>query len=692
MKKENFNIKKILNNRIGFFALALILFWAKTYIAYRTKFSLGVSGMMQHFLLLMNPISFALFLFGITFFSKGKKSYIMLLVIDLILTIWLFANIVYYREFSDFLTVNMIKSAGSVSANMDSSALSLMVPSDFFVFLDVIVLTGLLLFKVIKIDPTGLKKRYGFLTLAVAMTLFAANLGLAEMDRSGLLTRTFDRNYIVKYLGLNAFTVYDGVQTAQANAKRANADSSDMDEVLAYTQQNYAAPNPDYYGVAKGKNVIIIHLESFQQFLFDYKVDGQEVTPTLNQFYHDSQTMSFDNFFHQVGQGKTADAEMMLDNSLYGLSQGSAMVQVGTDNTYQAAPAILAQQGGYTSASFHGDVGSFWNRNNAYKSWGYDYFFDAQYYSENEAYKLGYGLKDKIFLKESAQYLEQLQQPFYAKLITVTNHYPYPLDEANAAFPKTTTGDSTVDGYVQTAHYLDQSINELMTYLKASGLYDNSVILMYGDHYGISGNHGEAVSQLLGTEEYNDYDDAMFQKVPLMIHMPGLKGGINHTFGGEIDVLPTLMHLLGMDNKEYVHFGSDLLSPEHQGLVAFRNGNFVAKDYTKVGSKVYDTATGTLIEHLTEEQKAQIEKEKEQVEKELSLSDQVQISDLLRYYTPSGFTPVDKSQYNYTYRFGMDLLKETSEELGDQSTSLLDQNKGQSTVEKYQTDAPELKE
>lgn len=681
-------ISRVLNKRMGFFLVAVLLFWLKTYVVYKTKFSLGVSGSFQQALLFVNPISFTLLLFGISLFSNGRKSYIVLLVTDFIMTLWLFANVVYYREFSDFMTINIIKSASAVSGNMDSSFKSLVHISDFFVFLDLLLLASLLIFKIVKIDQTVIKKRVAFSVTAIAMALFATNLSLAEMDRPQLLTRTFDRNYIIKYLGLNAYTVYDGIKTAQANATKANADGSQMDEVKEYIQSKQLTPNVDYFGKAAGKNVFVIHLESFQQFMIDYKSNGVEVTPTLNEFYHDSNTVSFDNFFHQVGQGKTSDAEMMLENSLYGLSEGSAMVSNGTENTFQAAPAILNQKG-YTTAAFHGDVASFWNRDNTYKSWGYNYFFDSSYYPKGKDYDLGYGLKDKIFLSQSAKYLEQLPQPFYAKMITVTNHYPYPLDEANATIPKTTTGDSTVDGYVQTARYLDEAIKEFLVYLKDSGLYENSLILMYGDHYGISSNHGTAVSQLLGTEEYTDFDDAMFQKVPFMIHAPELKGGINHTYGGEIDVLPTLLHLLGEQTTDYIQFGSDLLSTDNQQIVPFRNGDFVSKNFTKVHGTIYNTATGEELTDLTEEQKVTFDQEKQHVEKELALSDRVITGDLLRFYTPKGFSVIDKEKYSYTFKSGIKQLEEAAKEV--KNKTLLQEHNNQSTVNLYQTDAPELK-
>ncbi|MCG4841172.1 LTA synthase family protein, partial [[Ruminococcus] torques] len=68
------------------------------------------------------------------------------------------------------------------------------------------------------------------------------------------------------------------------------------------------------------------------------------------------------------------------------------------------------QKLGYTTASFHGDVPSFWNRDNAYKSFGYQYFFSKDYLPKVKDEDMGYGVKDKLFLKESAYYLEQLPQ------------------------------------------------------------------------------------------------------------------------------------------------------------------------------------------------------------------------------------------------------------------------------------------
>lgn len=674
--------------KLGFFTVVVVFFWVKTYLTYITKFNLGVVGPMQKFLLLINPLPTAMLLIGIGLFFKGRKSYWIMVIIDFLLSLWLFSNILYYREFSDFLSTSIIKTSGSTSDNLGKSIAGITKGTDFLVFLDVVIIVLLIAFKVFKIDVRCLKLKISLLIEGLAVVLIGTNLTMAQKDRPGLLTRTFDNNYIVKYLGLNSFAVYDGVKTAQSNAIMAKANHSDLKTVQSYIKKNYIAPNPEYYGVAKNKNVLVIHLESFQQFLIDYKWHGKEVTPNLNKLYHANDTISFDNFFNQVGQGKTSDAEMMLENSIFGLQSGSAMSSYGTSNTFESAPAILGQQAGYTSAVMHGGAGSFWNRDNAYKSFGYDYFMPLSYYQNKKGYYLGYGIKDKLFFDQSIKYIEHLPQPFYLKMITVTNHYPYDLDKKNQSIDKTDTGDKTVDGYVQTAHYLDEAIGELMSYLKKSGLEKNTLIMLYGDHYGISGNHHKASAQLLNKDSFNNFDNLQFQRVPLMFHMPGLKGGINHTYGGEIDVRPTLFNLLGINDQNMIQFGHSLLAKNAPQIVAQRNGDFITPKYSKVEGSYYYTKSGKRVTHPSKKVKAQLASISNTVTTELSLSDRVITGNLLRFYKPNGFKYVKRKNYSYKKTDSLKRLKKAEKK---SKNSVWYQNGKKSTQSDFKTDAPELK-
>ncbi|GLY12659.1 LTA synthase family protein [Bacillus badius] len=630
-----------LNKFSGFFITAVILLWIKTYFIQLTQFELGIDNLAQKLLLLLNPLGSALLFLGFSFFFRGKGKYIALLVIDTLLSILLFANTMYYRSFNDFITLPTLtqtKNFGDVSG----SVVYLLKPYDFLFFVDILLLIGLLAFKVIKVDRKGMKRLKACTVLLLGIGISGANLALAEMDRPELLTRGFDRNYIVKYLGMYNYTIYDTVQSTKASAQRVLADSDDITEVSNAVKANYAEPNPKYFGQAKGMNVVYLHLESIQNFLINYKLHGEEVTPFLNSLSKDKNTLYFDNFFHQTAQGKTADAEFMLENSLYGLPQGAAFTTKGL-NTYQAAPAILDQYN-YTSAVFHGNSGSFWNRNEIYKSFGYDKFFDASYYQMNPEDLADYGLMDKPFFKQSMPLLKSLPQPFYTKFITVTNHYPFTMDQAETTIEPHTTGDKSVDRYFQTARYADEALAQFFKELKAAGLYDNTVIVMYGDHYGISDNHNKTMEKVMG-KEITPFESTGLQRVPLFIHAPGLEGGVNHEYGGQIDLLPTLLHLLGIDSKEYIQFGTDLLSKNHDSIVPFRNGNFVSPEMTSISGKFYDSATG---EELTEDQLAKAKEYQQIAESKLELSDRVVNGDLLRFYSPPNFAPVDRSKYDYT--------------------------------------------
>lgn len=625
----------------AFFLLTVFTITLKTYFSYYVDFSLGVKGLVQNLILLMNPYSLIALVLSVFLFFKGKKAFWFIFIGGFLLTFLLYANVVYFRFFSDFLTFSTLNQAGNVES-MGGAVSASFKWYDFVYFIDTIIYLAILIFKRKWLDNRAFSKKFVPVVMATSVALFFLNLAFAETDRPELLTRTFDHKYLVKYLGPYNFTVYDGVKTIENNQQKALASEDDLTKVLNYTKQKRTEPNPEYYGAAKKKNIIKIHLESFQTFLINKKVNGKEVTPFLNKLSSGNQDFTyFPNFFHQTGQGKTSDSEFTMDNSLYGLPQGSAYSLKG-DNTYQSLPAILDQKQGYTSNVMHGDYKTFWNRDQVYKHFGIDNFYDATYYDMSDDNIVNLGLKDKPFFKASADYQSKMKKPFYSHLITLTNHYPFTLDEEDASIDKPNTGDSTVDGYIQTAHYLDQALEEYITDLKKKGLYDNSVIMIYGDHYGISENHNNAMEKLLG-EKITPAKFTDLNRTGFWLKVPGKSGGINKEYAGQMDVMPTLLHLVSIDSKNYLMFGSDMFSKQHNNVVPFRNGDFITEDYKYVNGKIYSNKDNEL---LTEKPK-DFDKNKKQVEKDLEMSDSVLNGDLFRFYKNPDFKKVNPGKYEY---------------------------------------------
>ncbi len=693
---NKYPLHHFLNTRFGFFSLLLVTFSVKYVLVVYLDFNLGISDPWQHIIMWTSPIGTAMLLIGLgLYLPKPILSYIAMLILDFVNTVLLFTNVIYYRQFSDFLTIKTMANVGKVSQGLGKSTVALLKPTDIIFVIDFIIITLLLIIGKLKIDEATVGLARPTAVSSLAIFSIALNLTLAETSRPRLLRNTFDRSYVVKYTGIDTFTVYDALKSLQSGQVTKNASDSDLTNIINYLNHNRVAASPKYFGKERNKNVIIIHLESFQQFLLNLKVNGKPVTPFLNQLAQGNHTLAFSNFYHQVGLGRTSDAENMLESGTYGIPDGSLFTSLGSSNTFQAAPAIL-RASGYTSAVFHGNVGTFWNRNDVYKNMGYNYFFDQNYWSNGRHDSIGYGLKDKLLFAESIKYLEQLQQPFYVKYITVTNHIPFDMDNSDLDpnFKTTDTSDKTINNYFQTAHYLDQALREFFAYLAKSGLLKTSLIVIYGDHYGLSNSEYQTLAPIINesADTWNNYNNVQMQRVPFLIYGSQLSGHTESQVGGEIDVLPTLLHLLGVDTKPYLQFGRDLLAPQREHWVVFRNGTIVSQKYIIIGNKgikgtVYKRDDGRQILNFTPAERRDISQLAQKASAALKYSDLLNNKNLLRYYVPTGFTPVNPMQFDYLTNYQQMIA--LRQKLGSASTSIYSEH-GASTTGLYQSDAPEL--
>src|SRR5690625_2748979 len=274
-------MKNFISSKMGFFTIAALLIRLKSYFVYLFEFNLDIQNVMQHFLLLINPISSTLVFLGIALFARGRRVGGYIIIIHTLMSALLYANVVFYRFNTDFITLPVLTQTGNFGS-LGSSIASLVAWTDILYVIDIIVLIVLFTKSKQIWSAERMNFKRSLLIMGAGILVFSINLGLAEADRPQLLKRTFDRNYIVKYLGAYNFTIYDALQNVKTSTERVLADSSDLTEVQNYTDNKYAEPNEELFGIAEGKNIIKIHLESFQSFLIDYELDGEEVTPFIN--------------------------------------------------------------------------------------------------------------------------------------------------------------------------------------------------------------------------------------------------------------------------------------------------------------------------------------------------------------------------------------------------------------------------
>ena len=193
------------------------------------------------------------------------------------------------------------------------------------------------------------------------------------------------------------------------------------------------------------------------------------------------------------------------------------------------------------------------------------------------------GVSDKSMFKQLMPIIQEQNQPFFAFAITLTNHHPFVLDDEFKTLTVSEDDIGTKFGnYLETVRYTDEAIGQLINDLKVAGLYENTVIAIYGDHHGMNCGMEDVknrVSEFIG----RDYDyDEMFN-VPLIIHVPG--SGVDETIsttGGQIDFLPTIGNIMGLDLEGQTFILGQDLSCAKEGFVAFTSylfeGSFATND------------------------------------------------------------------------------------------------------------------
>ena len=350
---------------------------------------------------------------------------------------------------------------------------------------------------------------------------------------------------------------------------------------------------PQYFGIAKGKNIIVIQFESLQDLSVNRKLNKIEITPNLNALIKDS--IYFKNGISQISMGTTSDAEFAVNTSCYPLPAESVF-RTMTNRKLIGLPSLL-RTGGYYTTTFHTNTASFWNRKNMYPRLGFNKWYDQSYFGTDYRGD-SYGAPDYVLYKKTIPVLKKLKVPFYAQIITVSSHSPFDIP----SWMKTVNFGQDVNyrfvgKYFKNINYADRQLGMFIKELKASGLYDDSLIVLYGDHFGVSegtitkndANYIKKNMSILSKILGRKFDDLDTFNIPILFKMPGsIDAKIVSMPAGQVDIMPTLLNLTGIKNTSGIMFGKDLLNTK-DNLVGVRfyapSGSFANNERFYFGNK-----------------------------------------------------------------------------------------------------------
>ncbi|MFC4600730.1 LTA synthase family protein [Cohnella hongkongensis] len=474
------------------------------------------------------------------------------LTVNVMVTSIYFAVIMYYKYFGVIVTYHALQQVNQVT-EVKGSVFSLLHPYFLFIYTDIVVFLLLYASRKFRGWAKSLAKRESAVLTAAVFVVSLIGCVTAVWNYSGSINELKK----AEHMGILNYEAY----AVLASATQEIEDPGNVtEEAIAELKGIRDPEDPLYWGAAEGKNVIIVQLEAFQSFLIDLRIDGKEVTPVMNQLAREN--FYFPRFYQQVGQGNTSDAEFVVNTSFYIPQYGAASQEYG-GRELPSMPKKLAEHGYWTS-TFHTNDVQFWNREELYRGLGFDRYYDADFFGDDDM--VFFGPSDEILYEKTADELLKASRdgkPFYAHVISMTAHHPFNLPERKIRFELPERYENTLVGdYIQAQNYADFALGELIDRLKRDGLWEQSVLVVYGDHLGLPlYSLTEHEKMLMAEICEHPYQFPEMLSVSLTIAAPGVtEPQAFSQLGGHADIFPTLANLLGISLKGHIHFGQDLLN------------------------------------------------------------------------------------------------------------------------------------
>lgn len=488
------------------------------------------------------------------------------------LTLLILTDMLHLRFFGDVTSVVRLRSAGQLR-ELGPSIRELLVWRDAWLFADLLPSLAVAIF--LRSFPADtLRKSSRAIALVLAPLLLPGILIVSRIATSedGRLVQVFKNLFVVQDLGVFNYHAYDAFAQLRVTSFGRELEPRRVEEIenwMVETAPTRAGAGPSF-GAAKGRNLVMIQVESLQNFVLDLRVDGQEVTPNLNRWKR-SKAMWFSGCTDQTSQGRTSDGELTSQVSLHPIRRGSAAFRFSS-NQYDSLARNLSERG-YTTLSAVPFDSAFWNRAVTHPQYGYRINLFGDAFAPGTV--VGWGLNDRDFLRQMLPRLSTMRKPFAALLITLSNHYPFDGFPAELRELRLGKYESTALGnYLHTVHLFDSAFGDFMTGLSEQGLLDDTVVAVWGDHTAglpLDGSLAELTRQ--GQSEMDWY---ALDEVPLMVRVPG--DSVRGEKGGPCgltDVTPTLLALLGIDPAEHAFIGRNLLGAPGDGPVVRAYGAFL---------------------------------------------------------------------------------------------------------------------
>ena len=624
-------IKEILNkaiNSIWFPIFIGIIIFLKAILFYNNTINIDDKLELET---IIGTMSFSIVLVCFLCVLPNRGRVISAICIDIFFSILLFSDNVYYIYSNSVLSVAQITNLQYGEEIMSTLPMVIQAKQILY-FVDIIIFMLLIIFKIVKIYKKEKKTRkqliLKYIVGIIGVIMFCV-VSVQYIQKGK--EKSYNKDLQIREATIFGYHIFD-IENAlniknQTKYKNYKDMFYDYENLKKQYETEYSNTEDNLKGILQDKNVIILQLESIQEFVINKEINGKQITPNLNKFL--SENIKFTNM-HMQSYSTTADSEHSTITSLYPMENGMSFSKYYT-NTYDDLFKIFKNSNYYTSY-MHGNYPYFWNRGNVYGRLKLDDLSLKEQFSDLSE-NINGDLSDELLYKQAVQKIKQFKTPYISYIVTASSHTPYTLeglqDRSKITIDVGKYKDTYFGDYLEAVNYADYAFGVFIDELKKEGLYDDTAILVFGDHNGINMYNEEMIDFLNYIDkDLTDVDLKLnYTRVACGMKIPGIKNIKIDKPVNKLDIKPTLAYLCNV--QDGISLGTNMFG--RKDFVSLNNERIIANDYY-YDEEWYNRKTGEQInmETIDQNTKQMLNKYYENMKTELDISNSISINNLLK--------------------------------------------------------------
>lgn len=631
-KNENIEkIKEILNKAINSIWLPIfigIIIFFKAILFYNNTINIDDKPELET---IIGTMSFSIVLVCFLCVLPNRGRVISAICIDIFFSILLFSDNVYYIYSNSVLSVAQITNLQYGEEIMSTLPMVIQAKQILY-FVDIIIFMLLIIFKIVKIYKKEKNTRkqliLKYIVGIIGVIMFCV-VSVQYIQKGK--EKSYNKDLQIREATIFGYHIFDikNVLNIKNQTKYKNYKDMfyDYENLKKQYETEYSNTEDNLKGILQDKNVIILQLESIQEFVINKEINGKQITPNLNKFL--SENIKFTNM-HMQSYSTTADSEHSTITSLYPMENGMSFSKYYT-NTYDDLFKIFKNSNYYTSY-MHGNYPYFWNRGNVYGRLKLDDLSLKEQFSDLSE-NINGDLSDELLYKQAVQKIKQFKTPYISYIVTASSHTPYTLeglqDRSKITIDVGKYKDTYFGDYLEAVNYADYAFGVFIDELKKEGLYDDTAILVFGDHNGINMYNEEMIDFLNYIDkDLTDVDLKLnYTRVACGMKIPGIKNIKIDKPVNKLDIKPTLAYLCNV--QDGISLGTNMFG--RKDFVSLNNERIIANDYY-YDEEWYNRKTGEQInmETIDQNTKQMLNKYYENMKTELDISNSISINNLLK--------------------------------------------------------------